>query len=55
VQLYGAKTICSWAKPASFDFSSSNFTRQITYWAPLEMLVACCYYVRDYWNLGDLE
>jgi len=29
----------SWPKPANLDFSSSNFTVQITYRAPLEMLL----------------
>ncbi len=30
----------SWAKPAHFHFSSSNFNLRVTYWAPLEMLFA---------------
>jgi hypothetical protein len=30
----------SWAKPAYFQFSSSKFNVQVTYWAPLEMLLA---------------
>ncbi len=30
----------SWAKPAYFHVSSSNFNVQVTYWAPLEMLLA---------------
>ncbi len=30
----------SWAKPAHFHFSSSNFNLRVTYWAPLEMLLA---------------